>query len=91
MYDSKSERGPDSDADELWRDSEESRQSRAVSTVMWMSHGRSHEPDVTNTQQSRTHGWNKQGPRAGYQCIGCKQTLVALGQHAGSPYLNGTR
>ena len=73
--------GPDSDADESRRD--ESRQSRTVTIVTWMSHG-SHEPDAVESR--RKH--------AGYQCLGCKQTcstILALDQHTGSPYLRGTR
>ena len=50
--------------------------------VTWMSHC-SHEPDVDESQ--REQAW----PLVQY--VGCKQTLFALGQHAGSPYLCGTR
>ena len=58
--------------------------SRAVTTVSWMSHG-SHEPDVDESLLEPAAPW--------YQClrVSSKQTLFALGQHAGSPYLRGTR
>ena len=60
LYYSESEPGPDSDAGKSrsWRD--ESRQSRAVTTVTWMSHG-SHETDADESR--REH--------AGYQCLCC--------------------
>ena len=63
-----SEPGPDSDADESRWD--ESRQSRAVTTVTWMSHG-SHETDADESR--REH--------AGYQCLYCK-IGVRLGTRA---------
>ena len=51
--------------------------SRAVTTVTWMSHG-SHEPDVDESRLEQAMLW--------YQCLrlSSKQTLFALGQHAGS-------
>ena len=56
--------------------------SRAVTTVTWMSHG-SHEPDVDESRLEQAGPW--------YQCLSSKQSVFALGQHAGSPYLCGTR
>ena len=56
--------------------------SRAVTPVSWMSHG-SHEPDVDESRLEPA------GPC--YQCLSSKQSLFALGQHAGFPYLRGTR
>ena len=56
--------------------------SRAVTTVSWMSHG-SHEPDVDESRLETAGPW--------YQCLSSKRTLFALGRHAGSPYLRGTR
>ena len=50
--------GPDSDADESRRD--ESRQSRTVTVVTWMTHS-SHEPNVDESRQKH----------AGYQCLCC--------------------
>ena len=47
-----------------------------------MSHG-SHEPDVDESRLEPAGPW--------YQCLSSKQTLFALGQHAGSPYLRGAR
>ena len=38
-----------------------------------------------------SHGWNKQGPWYKCQCLGYKQTLFTLGQHARPTYLRGTR
>ena len=74
-----SEPGPDSDAD-----SDESRWdeslSRAVTTVTWMSHC-SHEPDVHESRLEQAGPWYPP------ECISSKQTLFALSQHAGSPYL----
>ena len=73
----------DSDADESRLD--ESRQSRAVTIVTWMSHG----SDKTDANESRLE---HAGPPR-HQCLGRKQTwsaLFALGQHVGSPYLCGT-
>ena len=75
-----SEAGPDSDAGESRWD--ESRQSRAVTTVTWMNHC-IHEPDV---DESRLEPAGPLVPVPRLQAI-----LFALGQHAGSPYLCGTR
>ena len=47
-----------------------------------MSHG-SHEPDVDESRLEPAGPW--------YQCLSSKQSLFALGQHAGFPYLRGTR
>ena len=56
--------------------------SRAVTTISWMSHG-SHEPDVDESRLEPAGPW--------YQCLSSKQTLFALGQREGPPYLCGTR
>ena len=70
IYDSESELGPDSDADESWRDRDESQQSRqSRGPVTWMSHG-SHETDADESR--REH--------AGYQCLCCK-----IGAGLGTP------
>ena len=58
--------------------------SRAVTTVTWMSHG-SHEPDVDESRLEHALA----GPW--YQCLSSKQTLFALGQHAGSEPDAGSR
>ena len=50
-----------SDESRLWLDESRSRQSLAVSTVKWMSHG-SHKPDADESQRGHS----------GYQCLCCK-------------------
>ena len=47
-----------------------------------MSHG-SHEPYVDESRLEQAGPW--------YQCLSSKQTLFALGQHAGPPCLRGSR
>ena len=62
-----------------------------------MSHG-GHGGHGANSDESRlglgADSYESRREHAGYQCLGCRQiwsTLFALGQHAGSPYLRGTR
>ena len=70
------------DADESWRD--ESRQSRTVTTVTWMSHG------VMNPTLM-SHGGNMMGTSASAAIKLEPGPPSSLGQHAGSPYWRGTR